>query len=100
MNVAEQVIEVLKNFGSRERSIGIIDHYDLAGTTAFIRSGDQFYLAFAPEMSGLKPGQLVSFRKDQCRAKDVVRVVLLVGNSFYSSTSRKWRQMEKHSERT
>jgi hypothetical protein len=89
MNVAEQVIEVLKNFGSRERSIGIIDHYDLAGTTAFIRSGDQFYLAFAPEMSGLKPGQLVSFRKDQCRAKDVVRVESEKRNGTSEDISRK-----------
>ena len=87
--VAEQVIEVLKNFGSRERSIGIIDHYDLAGTTAFIRSGDQFYLAFAPEMSGLKPGQLVSFRKDQSRAKDVVRVESEKRNGTSEDISRK-----------
>jgi len=74
MSVADQVIEVLKNFGSRERFIGVIDHCDLAGTTVYIRSHDQSYLAFASELPGIKPGQLVSFRRDQLRAKDIIKI--------------------------
>ena len=72
--VAEQVIEVLRTFGSREKFGGVIDHYDLAGTTAFIRSDDnEIYLAFASEAPG-KPGQIVTFRKDQLRARDIIRI--------------------------
>jgi hypothetical protein len=72
--IGRQVVEILQLSGSKQRFIGVIDHYDLAGTTAFIRSGDQFYLAFASEMPGFKPGQLVSFRRDQLRAKDIVAI--------------------------
>ena len=72
--VACQTVEILKNFGSKERLIGVVDHYDLAGTTAYIRSVDQFYLAFASEAPGLKPGQLVSFRRDRFRAKDIIKI--------------------------
>jgi hypothetical protein len=69
--VDQQVIEVLKNFGSRQRFTGFVDHYE--GSTLFIRGADQkLYLAFTSEALGLQPGQLVSFRKDQCRAKDMV----------------------------
>ena len=66
-----QVVEILRNFGSQERFIGVIDHLDLAGTTAFIRSGDQFYLAFTSEAPVLNSGQIVSFRKDGRRAKGI-----------------------------
>ena len=69
-----QVEEILRNFGSQERFIGVVDHYDLAGTTAYIRSNGQFYLAFTTEAPGLKPGQLVSFRCDQVRAKDIIKI--------------------------
>jgi len=69
-----QVVEILRNFGSQERFIGVVDHYDLAGTTVFIRSGDQLYLAFTSEAQGLKSGQIVSFRKDGRRAKGIIKI--------------------------
>ena len=70
--VGQHVEEVLKQFGSKERFVGVIDHYE--GSTLFIRSGDKFYLAFTLEALGFQPGQLVSFRKDQCRAKDIIPI--------------------------
>jgi hypothetical protein len=70
-----QIVEILRNFGSKERFIGVVDHYDLAGTTAYIRSKDYWYLAFLSDLPpGLKPGAVVSFRRDQMRAKDILNI--------------------------
>ena len=60
--------EVLRAFGSKERFVGVVDHIDLAGTTAFIKSGDKTFLAFV--QPNLKPGQQISFRIDGKRAVD------------------------------
>jgi len=51
-----QVVEILRNFGSQERFIGVVDHYDLAGTTAYIRSVDQFYLRVYLRSAGTQAG--------------------------------------------
>lgn len=68
-----QVAEILRNFGSRERFIGVVDHFDLAGTTAYVKdSNGAVFLAFASDTPGLQPGTLVSYRRDQMRAKDLI----------------------------
>jgi hypothetical protein len=68
--VNSQIVEILRNSGSKERFIGVVDHYE--GSTLFIRGDDQkLYLAFTSEALGLQPGQLVSYRKDQSRAKEI-----------------------------
>jgi hypothetical protein len=65
--------EVLSQFGSKQRFTGVVDHIDLAGTTAFIKSGDSTFLAFVlPE--NLKPGQQISFRIDGQRAVDCEQI--------------------------
>ena len=68
-----QVAEILRTFGSRERFIGVVDHYE--GSTLFIRSGDRFFFAFTAEALGFQPGALVSFRKDgSWRARDIIEI--------------------------
>lgn len=72
LKVADQVSEILKNAGSKERYIGIVHTIDAANTTAFIECNGMFYLAWrTQDGSILTVGQTVSFRIDQFRAKDI-----------------------------
>ena len=64
---------MLRTFGSKQRYSGVVESIDLAGTTAFIKSGDSTFLAFVlPE--NLKPGQQISFRNDGQRAVDCEQI--------------------------
>jgi hypothetical protein len=70
--IGRQVVEILQLSGSKQRFIGVIDHYDFAGTTVFIRGDDnKLYLAFVSDMGPLLPGTFVTFRRDQYRAKEI-----------------------------
>jgi hypothetical protein len=69
--VADTVAEVLAMAGSIQCHDGVVEKIDLAGTTAFIKSGSKTFLAFHNIGAPLLPGQRVSFRISQRRAIDV-----------------------------
>lgn len=69
LDVDVNVVEVLKQFGTKTRYLGVVSKIDLAGTTTFIKSGDSEFLTWSkPELT---VGANVTFRIDQFRAVDV-----------------------------
>jgi predicted RNA-binding protein len=73
--VDSQVAEILRIFGTRQRFIGTVTKIDVLGHTIHIKSDGNIYLAFTgPDTLGLKPGQLVSYRRDQLRAKEIIPI--------------------------
>ena len=73
MSKLDEHVEEVLTFGSKERLVGVIDHYE--GSTLFIRSGDRFFFAFTAEALGFQPGALVSFRNDgSWRARDIIEI--------------------------
>ena len=68
----EQVRQILKMSGSKERFNGVVSKIDACGTTVTIQSGEREFLAFQFQgKQKLVPGQRVTFRSDQFRAVDV-----------------------------
>jgi hypothetical protein len=73
-NLREHVDAALKLSGTKQRYSGVVDGYDRVGTTIFIVSGEQKFLAFADPKRPLKAGDQVTFRIDGVRAVDVHKV--------------------------
>jgi hypothetical protein len=72
--VRQMTMEVLAQFGSKERYLGEVVALDDAQTTAWVQSGDRTFLAFTRNDQGVQVlfvGQIVEFRIDQYRAVDV-----------------------------
>jgi hypothetical protein len=69
--INEQVVEILKMSGSRERFNGVVTGFDQIGTTIFIASGERVLLAFRDLKNPVVPGDAVSFRIDGMRAVDL-----------------------------
>ncbi len=70
----EHVRDTLKLSGSKQRFSGIVQKYDLVGTTIFIESNGLIFLAFTDQKLPLQPGDKVTFRIDGVRAIDVVKI--------------------------
>jgi len=75
MNFRELAFEALARSGSKERYEGtVIDIDKPAGTTVFITASDgRQFLAFQGNPI-IRPGDQVSFRIDQRRAVDIVKL--------------------------
>jgi len=75
----DHVDAALKISGSKQRFSGVVIAVDKAGTTAWVQSGEQVFLAFTHRKPirgnttlTLKVGDFVSFRVDGQRAKDIL----------------------------
>jgi hypothetical protein len=71
--INEHTKEALEMSGSERRYSGVVQGYDRAGTTIFIRSGERTFLAFRDVKNPLNPGDQVTFRIDGMRAKEILK---------------------------
>jgi len=74
--VRELVNEALRPSGSKQRYLGVVGDCDRSsgvGSTTFVTSGEKQFLAWTRDITQkhLHPGQLITFRLDGLRVKDI-----------------------------